>query len=383
MDDATRKLLDEAWADFEHGLDGYMADWEAGLRRHVGLPAAEKPDAFAEPDLGDVRERAELIAEILYGVLGREALGVVGGAAGVEKFAGKWDKLQHPRGPDGRFIEKGSGAAGAAAKEAVGKVLRGEKSPHSAEEVLRHLNILTVKQLHDLHREHGVRPPAGTRERLVEAIKQRMLESGTTEPGEGKSPEKQNSASTPVDKGEGARVQSPPESKEVTPEGRKMDATKESPTSAADETELNRHGQHELLNALFDKSKGVKIAIVKDGKGETAAAVSYRRDDRDDTPDEMRGWLFVEHLGSDGSVKGAGTDLIRHVVGAAAKSGRGVFFEATENAVSFYERLGFRHMTGTGYQPKDQPAVMGMTAKEAKDAAAKLGAAASVEKIKG
>lgn len=88
-----------------------------------------------------------------------------------------WTEIDHPRGKGGRFIPKGSAQAVAAARDAIGRVLKGDTSGASAEKVLEHLNILTVAQLQALHKEHGQKAPGRLRQQLVDGIKAR-LEAG-------------------------------------------------------------------------------------------------------------------------------------------------------------------------------------------------------------
>jgi hypothetical protein len=153
----------------------------------VDLSATKRPWVWggaemSEEQLGDVRQRAEMIAEILYGLYGERALEVLGqqglGAAMGVALAAKWDKLQHPRGPDGRFIKKGTGQAGEAAVKAVGEVISGKGTHHTPESVAGHLALLSVKQLRDLHREHGQKIPGKLREQLVQGVLARLQAGG-------------------------------------------------------------------------------------------------------------------------------------------------------------------------------------------------------------
>lgn len=168
-------------------------------------------DAFRKAsagDMGDARERAELIASILFGLYGDEALTLFAEANDEEdgpadrpgpkekrfrlltlrvggwRMVKRWEPLDHPRGKDGRFIPKGSPEAVAAAKDAVGRVLRGEKGADGAESVAEHLGILSVKQLRELHKQHGKPVPGKLREQLVSAVLAR-LQAGEGDKGEG------------------------------------------------------------------------------------------------------------------------------------------------------------------------------------------------------
>lgn len=156
--------------------------------QEIGAPPLDKrATTFAEEETveDDPDAFASMMADILYGLFGDDSLSYFDVASdedagegvpdepNVRKFAG-WAELDHPRGPNGRFIPKGSEEARTAAKEVVGRVLRGEKTPESAEEVAKHLAILTVKQLAELHKQHGQKPPGRLREQLVAAVKSRL-----------------------------------------------------------------------------------------------------------------------------------------------------------------------------------------------------------------
>lgn len=131
-------------------------------------------------DLGDAQERAELMADILGGLFGEQALEIFSEAKLAEDSrwqkwrSGKtWNELDHPRGKNGRFIKKGSAEAVGAATTAIGRVLRhGSRNatPEQRKSLAEHLNILTVKQLRSLAKEHGLKVPKLLREELVGAI---------------------------------------------------------------------------------------------------------------------------------------------------------------------------------------------------------------------
>jgi hypothetical protein len=145
-----------------------------------GPPAVPFAEAFAEegggdPDTADVDEQAELIAEILYGVFGADAAGSYDHAEGVEAFAAGWDALHHPRGPNGRFIPKGSAEAVGAAKEKIAALKGKPATDANVAALASHLHILTVKQLRELHRQHGLKVPGRLRAQLVEGVKAQLL----------------------------------------------------------------------------------------------------------------------------------------------------------------------------------------------------------------
>ncbi len=137
------------------------------------LSKSAKGEATASETNPD--EAAEMIAEILYGLYGDEALDHIGEveAKRIRFWVKAWNALHHPRGKNGRFIPKGSSEAQGAAKEAIGRVLKGDTTV-SGEDLAAHLNLLTVKQLKEIHKEHGQPIPGRLRDQLVEAVKGRI-----------------------------------------------------------------------------------------------------------------------------------------------------------------------------------------------------------------
>lgn len=138
----------------------------------------------------DPRAKAEAIARVLHGLFGKDALRLFTIASNEDESHGEadvsesyrwlveaWNALDHPRGKNGRFIPKGSGEAVAAAKQAVSKVLSSPvgSDPASAQSVAEHLNILTVKQIRELARQHGFGPvPKLLKDDLVAAVLARL-----------------------------------------------------------------------------------------------------------------------------------------------------------------------------------------------------------------
>ncbi len=140
-------------------------------------PSEPEDEAGDDETLTDANsgQYAEMIAEILYGLYGDEALDHITGEA-----TKAWSAMDHPRGPNGQFIPKGSAEAQAAAREAVGKVLKGEGGDPKT--VAEHLAILTVKQLKDLHKEHGKAIPGKLRADLVAAVQSKLPVEQPKEP---------------------------------------------------------------------------------------------------------------------------------------------------------------------------------------------------------
>jgi hypothetical protein len=135
----------------------------------------------APKDQGDEAERQSLIAEILAAIFGRRALDHVASVGKDKSLAGVmlkgWDALKHPRGKNGRFIEKNSAEAVSAAHDEVAKILKGPKTSETFNGLLEHLNLLTVKQLHDLKGKYKLSAAAPTRDELAAKLAERLGKS--------------------------------------------------------------------------------------------------------------------------------------------------------------------------------------------------------------
>lgn len=118
-------------------------------------------------------------------------------------------------------------------------------------------------------------------------------------------------------------------------------------TARHDDVEAN-HGKSEIAQAL--SSEGSRRVVLYDKFDDVVGAVSFGKTEGDAAHPN---WLTIAHLGSTGEVSGTGTELVRHVVTAAAKSKTGVIFESTPNAMSFYKKLGFVGLDAS------QPKIMG------------------------
>ena len=114
----------------------------------------------------------EVVAELLYGIYGDDAIEKIGQILEKRKTVTKaWSESDHPRDPKTkRFIPKGSGEAKTAATDAVRKVLKGDHSV-SPKEIADHLSILTMKQIRDLAAEHGRKVPKMLKADLIEMVK--------------------------------------------------------------------------------------------------------------------------------------------------------------------------------------------------------------------
>lgn len=136
------------------------------------LMGIDNRNSVAETDATDADEQAEAIAEILMSIFGDEAESMFDNLYGVVKRMA-WTASDHPRGPNGRFIQKNSPEAASAAKEKINEALNGPRSPNSLQTVTEHLSILTVKQLRDLQKEHSIRA-GGAKPQLVAKIADRL-----------------------------------------------------------------------------------------------------------------------------------------------------------------------------------------------------------------
>jgi len=165
------------------GSAGHVRHYLNGRRISLDKPAAPIP-APAETN-NDDREKLEAIAEIIGGIYQDRALAMLGVEKSLDAFGmvlKAWDHVKHPRGPNGRFIPKGSSEAHAAAKSAIKTALSKPKTAETAKTLVEHLNILTVKQLHDLKKEYNLSASGETRDKLVAKLAER-LGKGRSESG--------------------------------------------------------------------------------------------------------------------------------------------------------------------------------------------------------
>lgn len=95
-----------------------------GATIHVWQYASEDNDESEDAD-EDQEERARLMSEILAGIYGDDAPNQFYRAVAPLQYGAGFDPLRHPRGPNGRFIKRGSAEAVSTATAAVRKVIRG------------------------------------------------------------------------------------------------------------------------------------------------------------------------------------------------------------------------------------------------------------------
>lgn len=153
------------------------ADIVAAARKTVRL-ASEPVDAEpADDDDDDVLAQAELIAEILAGIFGDDAEDKFDEMFGADETKmSNWNPALHPRGPNGRFIERNSPEAVAAAKKQVSQALAGRRTPDALRKVTENLSILTTKQLGEIKQKYNLRA-SGARQSFIDKIANQLMGS--------------------------------------------------------------------------------------------------------------------------------------------------------------------------------------------------------------
>jgi len=139
---------------------------DLGGPNRMGLVA---PDEDPDND----QKKAELIAEVLTGLFGNQAEGYFDSVFGAQRMA-SWNALDHPRGPDGRFIERNSPEAVAAAERHVKEALYGHRSPEKLKKIIEGLSILSVKQIRDLKKRYSLSAAGHTKQALIDKIADRL-----------------------------------------------------------------------------------------------------------------------------------------------------------------------------------------------------------------
>lgn len=157
-------------------LDATRAVGEGVLSAAELVKAAKEAMRLSaqEQTAEDPNKQAAAIAEILVGLYGDDAEQYFDQVFGPQRMA--WSSIDHPRGPDGRFIEKNSPEAIAAAHKQINVALSGKRDAESLKHVTENLSILTVKQLHDIKRKYGLKA-SGVKATLVEKIAKRLQET--------------------------------------------------------------------------------------------------------------------------------------------------------------------------------------------------------------
>lgn len=150
-----------------------------GLSSRLGktVKVARPALKSAAPPPDDPADMADALADVLGGLLGEDAFLIFQDDAGDRQKA--WNPDDHPRGKNGQFIRRGSDEAVAAAKKQIA-ALKGKKpTAKNATELMKHLGILTVRQLREVAKEHGLKCPEKIRAELVGKIKEKLQGSET------------------------------------------------------------------------------------------------------------------------------------------------------------------------------------------------------------
>ncbi len=133
-------------------------------------------------------KRASLIADIMRAIYGGHAEVLFDAAYGsgseIKKLLGAprvWSEIEHPRGPNGRFINKFSSEAVSAAHGAIEHVLARPRSPESIKHLAENLSILTVSQLTELKKRYGIKASGKTKDSLVQKIADRLSRGRSAE----------------------------------------------------------------------------------------------------------------------------------------------------------------------------------------------------------
>jgi hypothetical protein len=141
-------------------------------RTAIRMSVAPVVDVESEDD--DNNERATAIAELLTHLYGDDAEShfdeIFGKAI---RMASAWSAIDHPRGPNGRFIAKNSPEAVASAKDTIRSTLNGRRTADTLKTVTEHLSILSTKQLHELKKEYNVKA-GGAKPALIAKIASRI-----------------------------------------------------------------------------------------------------------------------------------------------------------------------------------------------------------------
>jgi hypothetical protein len=141
-------------------------------RTAIRMSVAPVVDVETEGD--DNNERATAIAELLTHLYGDDAESHFDEIFGKTiRMAAAWSAIDHPRGPNGRFIAKNSPEAVASAKDTIRNTLNGRRTADTLKTVTEHLSILSTKQLHELKREYNVKA-GGAKPALIQKIASRI-----------------------------------------------------------------------------------------------------------------------------------------------------------------------------------------------------------------
>lgn len=156
---------------------GEVNAWKAITATRMALGIAEEedePEDTAGEEFAFNDERIAAMAELLASIYGDKAEEMLDKVLGEPKKLSAWSPDDHPRGPDGRFITKGSPEAYKAARNMVDDAHR-TRSPESMRSLMDHMNTLSIKQLHQLKRDYGTKGSAATKAALIEKLSGRLV----------------------------------------------------------------------------------------------------------------------------------------------------------------------------------------------------------------
>ena len=122
---------------------------------------------------GDDAEKLDLIADIVGGLFGDDAIKFFDEPADVqESFADvmEWAEAEHPRGKHGRFIPKHSAEAANAANVEIDNIIGGDKTPDTHKSLVSHLGILSTKQLQEVKKKYGLKASGKNKAAIIKKL---------------------------------------------------------------------------------------------------------------------------------------------------------------------------------------------------------------------
>lgn len=138
-------------------------------------PDEDEEDEDEDGDDPEVMSRAEMIAEFLMELYGEDAEQMFDELfSGTITMAIRWDPFQHPRDKNGRFVQKNSPEAVAAARSKIEDALVGGRGHATMRTLVDHLAILTSKQLAELKTDYNIKASAKDKQALMGKIADRL-----------------------------------------------------------------------------------------------------------------------------------------------------------------------------------------------------------------
>lgn len=156
----------------------------------AGKPVPATDDGVEDTSQDDPAEQAELVAEILQAIFGDDAGSMLDESMnakveyqfdeGCATVHYAWDALRHPRWPKGSPNGKGGKFMAADkgtldnTKTKIKQALRGAKSPEKVQELAAQLKVLSVRQLHELKKQYGLKASGKVKADLVAKLAERL-----------------------------------------------------------------------------------------------------------------------------------------------------------------------------------------------------------------